>query len=255
MAQFPLITAHSGCMNTLDNTLESVETGLRLGADVVEEDIRVTRDGIAVLAHDDAWETVDGRECRISQLTYADLSELTIAARHGERIEPMRIIRLEDILPEVKASGRIVNLDLKTDDSLEPVAQLVRKYGLLEQAILSGCERDRALLAQRTHPELTKLLNTDTKLFMAMPYDDAMAQTCQDALDASCIGININHLLVRPELMSYAESLGLPVYVWTVNEEPLMRHFIQLGVRSMTTRNVLALVRLKRELQGEADQP
>lgn len=251
MAQFPLITAHSGCMDTLDNTLLSVETGLRLGADIVEEDIRVTRDGVAVLGHDDEWRTVDGRDVRISQMTYAEIGELAIAVEHKGKTETMRICRLEDILPTVRASGKMINLDLKTDDSIEPVAALVRKYGLSERAVLSGCERERALLVQQTYPELTKLLNTDTKLFLSLPYEEAMAQTCRDALEASCAGININHLLVRPELMDYAASQGLPVYVWTVNEESLMQRFADLGARSITTRNVEALVQLKRKLQEE----
>lgn len=252
MKPFPLITAHSGCMNTLDNTLLSVETGLRHGADVVEEDVRVTRDGVPVLAHDDEWRTTEGRNCRISQLTYAELSALTIAVEHNGKAETMRLCRLEDILPAVRDSGKTVNLDVKVDESIEPVASLVRKYGLHERAFLSGCERERALLAQRTHPELSKLLNADTNLFMSLPYEEAAAQTCRDALAASCGGININYRLVQPELIDYAASEGLPLYVWTVNDEHLMEQFVELGVRSITTRNVEALAQLKRKLREES---
>jgi glycerophosphoryl diester phosphodiesterase len=238
-------------MGTLDNTLLSVETGLTLGTDIVEEDVRVTKDGVPVLAHDDVWETVDGRSCSVSALTYAELSELTIAVQHGGRTETMRFCPLEPVLPLVKAAGKVVNLDLKVDDSIEPVADLVRRYGLGEQAILSGCERERALLAQRSHPELRKLLNVETNLFLTLPYEEAMARTCSDALAASCIGLNVNYRLVRQELMDYAAARELAVYVWTVNEPELMEQFVRLGVHSITARNVQALVQLKERLQRE----
>lgn len=248
MAQrFPLITAHSGCMNTLDNTRLSVETGLRLGADVIEEDVRVTRDGVPVLAHDDKWYTVDGRECFVSQMSYDQLSELTIEVGHQGRGEFMRFCPLEEILPLVRESGKVMNLDLKVDESIEQVAVLVKKYGMTEQTLLSGCQRERALKAQETHPELRKLLNVDANLFVTMTYEEALAQSCQDALTLSCCGLNLHYLLVRPELVDYTASLGLPLYVWTVDEKALMRQFVQMNVCSITTRNVQVLVDLKRE--------
>lgn len=250
MHRFPLITAHSGCMNTLDNTLLSVEAGLRFGADVVEEDVRVTKDGIPVLAHDDVWNTIDSGECRISQLTWEELSKLEIIVTHGERNESMRICRLEEMLPLIKASGKIVNLDLKVDESIEPVAALVKKHDLLEHVILSGCERDRALKAQQMHPELRKLLNADARLFLSMEYQNAIAQTCQDAVTASCFGININYRFVLPELLDYAAANNLPIFVWTVDDEIQMEQFVNMGVASITVRNVEALVRLKQSKRG-----
>ncbi|KRF43886.1 glycerophosphodiester phosphodiesterase [Paenibacillus sp. Soil787] len=249
--RFPLITAHCGSMNTIDHTLDSVQTGLRLGADVVEEDIRVTKDGIPVLAHDDEWVTVDGLKLSISQMSFEVLRELQYAVTHGEQRETIRICRLEDMLPLIKASGKVVNLDLKVDESIEPVAALVKQYGMLEQAFLSGCEIDRAMLAERLNPEMRKLLNTDHNLFKTLPYKDAMLKTCEDALTASCFGINIHYSIVSQELMDYTKSLGLPVYVWTVNEEDLMIQYADLGVASITTRNVTDLVELKQKMLGE----
>jgi glycerophosphoryl diester phosphodiesterase len=249
--RFPLITAHSGCMNTLDNTLQSVKTGLGLGADAVEEDIRVTKDGVPVLAHDDEWHSTAGRECRISQLTWEEIGELRFNAGREGRRGTMRICKLEEMLPLILSSGKIANLDLKADETIEPVAALVKKYDLQEQVILSGCERDRAMKAQRSHPELKKLLNADIRLYMTADYTDAAAQTCRDAAEASCFGININYRLVRPELLDQSAARGLPVFVWTVDEEDEMKRFADMGAASITARNVEALVRLKQQTMAQ----
>ncbi|SDN69690.1 glycerophosphoryl diester phosphodiesterase [Paenibacillus sp. yr247] len=248
--RFPLITAHSGSMNTLDHTLHSVQTGLGLGADVVEEDIRLTKDGILVLAHDDEWVTVDGLKMSISQTTFEELRELQFEVTHGEQLETLQICTLEEILPLIQASGKVLNLDLKVDESIGPVAALVGQYGMNEQVFLSGCEIDRAMLAQRSNPEMRKLLNTDINLFKTLSYRDAMLKTCEDALAASCFGINIHYSIVSQELLDFASSLGLPVYVWTVNEEELMCQYADLGVASITTRNVAALVQVKQKMLG-----
>ncbi|MCK9861026.1 glycerophosphodiester phosphodiesterase [Paenibacillus sp. ATY16] len=245
---FPLITAHAGSMNTEAHTLRSVQIGLELGADVVEEDIRVTRDGIPVLAHDEEWFTVERFNVNIADRSYAELTEWHAESEKGT-VPPL--LKLEDILPLVQASGKIVNLDLKVDAAIEPVAALVRKFGLSQQAFFSGCERERALLAQRLQPEMSKLLNTNVELFKTLPYREAMIQTCADAREASCTGVNIYHGILRQEFVEYAAGLGMPVYAWTVEDEELMRQYAEWGVRSITTRNVASLIRVKQAFRDQ----
>ncbi|QHW31152.1 glycerophosphodiester phosphodiesterase [Paenibacillus rhizovicinus] len=241
---FPLITAHAGSMNTAAHTLRSIRIGIELGADVVEEDIRVTRDGVPVLAHDDECLTVERLNVNIADMTYAELSELRFETERGETAG---ILRLEDMLPFVEASGVIVNLDLKVDAAIEPAAALVRKFGLSNQAFFSGCDPERALLAERLQPEMSKLLNTDVEPFKSLPYREAMIQTCEAARAASCFGINIYHGILQQEFVAYAGELGLPVYVWTVEEEALMNRYADWGVHSITSRNVAALMQVKQE--------
>lgn len=250
-AAFPLITAHSGCMDTLDNTLSSIETGIRLGADIIEEDVRVTRDGIAVLAHDDEWRTEDGRLIHISEMSMAELQELVLSVDYAGKSGTMTIARLDEMLARVQAAGITANLDLKTDDSVEAAAALIHHYKMADQVLLTGCGPARAMLVQQTHPELRKLLNVDTELFLTQEYTDAVRRTCEDAAAAACIGLNVPYQLVREELLEQAAARSLPVFVWTVNEETWMERFASMGVASITTRNVDALVRLKRSLTTE----
>ncbi len=140
-----------------------------------------------------------------------------------------------------------MNLDLKSDDCVEPVSRLVEKNGLLDQVFLSGCEAGRAHIVQQLNPRLRKLLNAEHLYFQTLPYSEAVKLNCEDALSAACIGINIHYSAVAPELLQSAAGHRLPVYVWTVHEETEMRRFLAAGVHSITTRNVEALVRLKRE--------
>ncbi|OZB95330.1 glycerophosphodiester phosphodiesterase [Paenibacillus sp. XY044] len=250
-AQFPLITAHSGCMDALDNTLSSIETGIRLGADIIEEDVRVTRDGVAVLAHDDEWQTEDGRLIHISEMSMEELQELVLKVNYAGKSGTMTIARLDEMLVRVRAAGITANLDLKADDSVAAAAALIHQYKMADQVLLSGCGPARAMLVQQTHPELKKLLNVDTDLFLTQDYTEAVRRTCEDAAAAACIGINVPYQLVRDELLEQAAANSLPVFVWTVNEESRMERFAHMGVASITTRNVDALVQLKSRMHAE----
>ncbi|WP_174704791.1 glycerophosphodiester phosphodiesterase [Paenibacillus physcomitrellae] len=232
-------------METLDNTLESVRRGIELGADVIEEDVRVTRDGVAVLAHDDLWPAVGGEQIRISQMDFAELRKLEVEVDHAGKKGIISFRTLEEMLEIIKPSGKIANLDLKTDEAINAAAAVVDKLGMLEQVFLSGCEVDRAREAEQRQPKLRKLLNADVKLFTSIPYEQAVSQTCQDALETSCFGINIYHEFITPALLERAQALELPVYAWTVNDTKLMELYADMGVASITARNVEALVGLR----------
>lgn len=232
-------------MNCPDNTLISAEIGIRLGADIVEEDIRVTRDGVAVLFHDDEVRLPDGTKYRLSHLTYPELREMHVIAPHSKGGETIRIADLKSLLSIVKSSGKMINCDLKTDESIEAAAALARKYNMRDQIFFTGCGVDRALLAERICPDMRKLLNADARLFLTLGYTEAVGRTVEDALAASCSGINIDYRFVRRGLIEAAGARNLPVYVWTVNDESEMQSFARMGVYSLTTRNVKAMVGLK----------
>ncbi|MDD9268048.1 glycerophosphodiester phosphodiesterase [Paenibacillus sp. GCM10023248] len=250
MEVFPKITAHTGCMGMPDNTRRSLEAGLRSGADILEEDLLLTADGVLVLSHDDLVRLADGTERLISQLSFAQLSELEVRAHGGVPGEMMKVLPLDAILPFCEAPGIAMNLDLKSDACVEPVAAWVEQHGLTQRVLLSGCELERALLVQQVNPQLRKLLNVDPAVFTAHGYMDAVRLICEDAVRAHCFGLNLNYSVVRPELIRFAAKYGLEVYVWTVNDEPLMKTFIAMGVHSITTRNVAALMGWKYKYQN-----
>jgi len=241
MNDFPLITAHTGCMGTPDNSAESAAMGIANGADIVEDDIRATRDGALVLSHDDDVTFADGSEGSVSGMTLAELN--------ARMDRPLQL--LEPVLKSVADAGRRMNLDIKADDSIEPLSALIDKLGFADRVFLTGCEFPRAIAVTKCNPRLRKLLNVDIRAFVSNPYPDAVSEICEQALSAGCFGLNLPYQIVKPSLLDAARAAGLEVYVWTVNEELQMKTFARMGVRSITTRNVDVLARLKRNWSRE----
>lgn len=246
--QFPFITAHSGCMNMPDNTLASAEIGLKLGADVFEDDVRITRDGILVLAHNDIVHLPDGTKYSISESYYRELCELSIIAAHGT--ETIRLATLESFLQFIKLTGKIANLDLKVDECITAVSDLVQKYGMMDQVIISGCEPDRAMKVQQVNPHLRKVVEPDNQLFSTLDYMKVVDYIIDVALTTNSYALNMDYRFVKSELMEAAKHNNLPVLVWTVNDEADMKRMIEMGVDTIATRNVKALVELKQRYKG-----
>lgn len=241
MNDFPLITAHTGCMGTPDNSAESARMGIAHGADIVEDDIRATRDGTLVLSHDDGVTFADGTEGSISGMTLAELN--------ARLDKPLQL--LEPVLKSVADAGRRMNLDVKADDSVGPLSDLIDKLGFFDRVFLTGCEFPRAIAVSAYNPRLRKLLNVDIRAFVGTPYRDAVSKMCEQSLGAGCFGLNLPYRIVQPSLLEAARDAGLEVYVWTLDEEPQMRTFAGMGVHSITTRKVDVLTRLKRNWSRE----
>ena len=72
-----ILAAHRGDkFNYPENTMPAFESAIRLGCDMIETDVRMTRDGVLVLIHDRSTLRTTGVERFVDELTYDELCEL-----------------------------------------------------------------------------------------------------------------------------------------------------------------------------------
>ncbi|MBI9102417.1 MAG: glycerophosphodiester phosphodiesterase [Spirochaetales bacterium] len=244
----PLITAHTGCNDTPHNTLESILSGAEWGADINEVDVRVTRDMVPVLWHDDFLKTKNGGEIRIEAVTYGEIAALEARKEILFPDDQVSIARLEDVFDAAREKRIYLNLDLKDDLCLEKVASMVKEWALEEMVVFSGCEKSRAIKLKKEHPEFQVLLNADDELMERedLSYMEKARILCSTAISASCCGLSVPYQFCRPELVEYADLRMLPVVIWTLPPDDRFEAFIDMGVYSITTLHVKELVELKR---------
>src|SRR6478735_4701655 len=106
-----------------ENTIDSLRSALRRGADAVEIDVRLTRDGVPVLLHDATLKRLWGHEVRLDRLTHAELTELT---RGG-------VPTLREALLAAGAHRVMVDLTDSTDGSVPRSVGVVRECGAGER--------------------------------------------------------------------------------------------------------------------------
>jgi glycerophosphoryl diester phosphodiesterase len=232
---FPLVAAHTGCDGTPYNTVESFMAGVRLGADIVEVDLRVARDGTVVLLHDDNPLL---REC-----TYEQLNEPDVRASIDPLYERRDIVKLTDVLPLARSCRVKLNLDIKTPEAIEPVVRLVKRHDAADDVYVTGCSDN----ITRRHRDLRVVYNTPTKLpaERQSEYGPFASQMCDIGREGSCYGLNMHRETCRPEIVELAREYGLAVWVYTVNEAEEMMRFVRCGVDAITTKRVAGLVGLR----------
>ncbi len=132
----PIVVAHRGChaaaptlglRSVPENSLAALDHCVAIGADVMETDVRMTRDGHLVMIHDATVDrTTDGRG-RVNDLTLAELKALRLRDDLGGTDAPLtdeHVVTLDEMLRA--AAGRIVlNLDIKDAVHTETIAAVV----------------------------------------------------------------------------------------------------------------------------------
>lgn len=134
-----------------ENTIRSFEKALKLGANVVEFDVRSTKEGLLVVAHDARVDrTTDGRGT-VAKMTYTQIRHLRVWGRNDRRYcdsechIPLLTEALEFFARSLPKNAAI-NIELKEADIAGIAVNLVQQYGLAEKTVLSAFD----------YPELEK---------------------------------------------------------------------------------------------------
>ncbi|MEK8126409.1 glycerophosphodiester phosphodiesterase [Paenibacillus filicis] len=239
-ANVPKIAAHTGCGQAPDNTVASFEEGIASGAAIVEVDIRLTKDRVAVLLHDDSP--------LLQQYSYEELNQLEQRVQLHPSYQDYELARLEDVLRLTGGDGVQLNLDMKSQDAIDPALQLVLSLGMADRVFVTGCSEGTA----KRYESIRVLYNAPITVdFSAESSYTQYARTvCQTALELGYYGLNLNASTCRQELVELAHASGLVVWVYTVNEAAAMEKLVRMGVDAITTREVQTLAGVL-QLAGE----
>lgn len=140
------VASHRGdWRNYADNSIEGIESCIRMGVDIVEIDVARTRDGHLVLMHDKTVNRTTNGKGRVDSLSLAEIKELNLKNGLG-RASSFKVPTLEEAM--LTAKGRIkVNLD-KADEYFDDVYGILLKTGTVEQAIIKSDKPYEQLKAQ-----------------------------------------------------------------------------------------------------------
>ncbi|MGW0934798.1 glycerophosphodiester phosphodiesterase [Streptomyces sp. NPDC002666] len=200
-----------------ENTLLSIRSALERGADAVEVDVRVTRDGVPVLLHDATLERLWGHDVRLDRLTHQELAELTEGA----------VPTLREALLVAGAHRLMVDLPGSTADSVRRTVGVVRECGAGERTYY--CAGPEAMLRVRAADPSAEIAMTWTTL---APPRAALLDAVRPRW------LNYRFGLVSRELTDRNHRDGLLVSAWTADTGRTMRRLIRQGVDSITTNRI-----------------
>jgi glycerophosphoryl diester phosphodiesterase len=154
----PLVLGHRGASaHAPENTLAAFRLALEQGADGIELDARLTRDGEVVVLHDGRVERVSNGQGPVADLTLAEVRRLDAGSRFGPAFAGERIPALAEVF-ETLGDRPVYDLEIKNFDAprngLErKVLALVRRYGLEKRVLISSFNPNSVRFFRRELPE------------------------------------------------------------------------------------------------------
>ncbi len=110
----PHLIGHRGVKGYApENTAVSLHMAADMGIKMVEFDVKLTKDGVPILFHDDDLMRVLGREDKIADLTWEELQEVDVGSHLSESFAGEKIPHLEDALCIVLDRGMYCNIEIK----------------------------------------------------------------------------------------------------------------------------------------------
>jgi glycerophosphoryl diester phosphodiesterase len=242
--------AHRGAMAYApQNTMKAFRLAAEIGADMIELDVHLTRDGVAVVNHDTSFKRAEvsmgtrsendvsaGTRSKNDHVPSGIIREMTAAEIRNVRFQGEPIPELEEVIQFCKESGTRINIEIKAPEAAAEVVRLVNKHDMRPRIMVSSFS-SRALKAVKASDKSfeTAYLTTPAHGPFAIPF----------ARRLGCAAVNPHKMQIGPLFVASAHRNGLKIFAWTVNDERTMRRFISLGVDGIITNKPDLLLRLR----------
>jgi glycerophosphoryl diester phosphodiesterase len=246
-AALPFVVAHRGASGERpEHTLAAYEMALQQGADGVECDVRLSRDGHLVCVHDRRVDRTSNGSGLVSEMTLEQLRTFDYGSWHdswrpGASQGDIGLLTLDALVRLVLDWRRPVKIFVETKHPVRygslvesKVLALLHRFGIASPA---SADRSRAVVMsfsaaavwriRRAAPMLPTVLLGDTSRYLG----GGAATT----VGATAVGPSIQTLRDHPELVDRAAAQGRATYCWTVDKFDDVEFCRQVGVGWIAT--------------------
>jgi glycerophosphoryl diester phosphodiesterase len=237
-----VVVGHRGAAgHAPENTFASFELALELGADAVELDVHLSRDGQIVVIHDGRLErTTDGGGL-VGEHTLAELRRLDAGSWFAPRFAGQRIPTLDEVLAWARDRTYLA-IEVKNG----PIFYEHIEMELVE-LLARHRMRERALIISFDHHALRRIRELDAGLLTGVVYACRPADPVALAGAAGAGVLEPHWSFVTPEDVAAAHAAGLRVTAWATSEPSVLHRLLQAGLDALTTDHPEVLVKLLSE--------
>ena len=229
-----LIFAHRGSsVREPENTLVSFQRAEQEGADGIELDVQMTKDGELVVIHDETVNRTTNGKGFVKDFTYAELTQLRIVDKKNKRIFPRsgeRIPTLSEVFRWLKTTNLLCNIELKNSVIFYPnleerVVQEVKDFGL----------EDRVVYSSFNHDSLAHMLRIDPHAETAVLYKEILHQPWKYVQSFGARGIHPSWKSLTQDVLLETIENGIAVRPYTVNRRLVMEQLFRLQCTAIFT--------------------
>ena len=235
-AEEPLIVAHRGASRDApENTIPAFQLAWEQGADAIEGDFHLSKDGEIVCFHDADTKRVAGTQLVVRQSTLAELKQLDVGATHGVAFNGTRIPTIAEVFATIP-QGKKIFIEVKCGAEIIPT--------LLNEIDQSGLTQEQIVVIS-FNKQVIQQLKIKAPQYKASwlcsfnkqetgEITPALATVLKTLKQIQADGLSSN-AAVPASVIEAVSQQGYEWHVWTINDLNTARRMQALGVLSITT--------------------
>ncbi|GAK61113.1 glycerophosphoryl diester phosphodiesterase family protein [Candidatus Vecturithrix granuli] len=206
-----------------ENTLASFQKGLEFGADMLELDIHMSKDGELIVMHDPRLERTTNGSGYIKDYTVKELKQFD-AAKKFEVYRGERIPTLQEVFDFAKERAtfaiEIKNCPILYPDIEKKLVRLIEKNDLVDNVIVIAFY----------HPSLKKIKEYNPEITTGILYAAGLVEPWSVAETVGADALHPEYDYTLADIIEAAHQRGYPVHPWTINSAEDMQRWIDYGV-------------------------
>ncbi|MGO1652341.1 glycerophosphodiester phosphodiesterase [Senegalia sp. (in: firmicutes)] len=227
----PIIYAHRGAKGYRpENTMAAFKLAMEMGADGIETDIHLSKDGYLVLIHDEKIDRTTTKKGYIKDMTLDQIKLLDAGSKFSEEFAGEEIPTLEELIILTKNTNIILNIEIKNNKMNYPrieekLVELIKKYKIEERVIISSFN----------HNTIYKIKELDENLKTGILYSRNIKRPIRFAKNIRANALHPKHKRVDFKLMIKAKLMGLEINTFTINNTKQMNKMFKYRVDGIIT--------------------
>jgi len=222
--RLPWVIAHRGASAVApENTMAAFRRAVAMGADCIETDLHLSRDGRLVIVHDNTLNRTTSGDGLVKNFTFAELRELDAGRWFAEEFAGEKLPGIEELLDLAGQADLSLYLEIKGGAG----------YGV-ERAVISALrgrkEAKATVVLCFDGSVLDRIHQLDRLLMTGLLFETGGEDMVREAVRVGARQIGPRGDCVTPELIEDAHRRGLKVVTWTINEPGQMRAMANAGV-------------------------
>jgi len=233
-----LLAAHrGGALLWPENSLLAFRNAVALGADFIEFDVHLSRDGEVMVIHDPTLDRTTSGQGAVRDRTVAELKALRLKDRAGV-VTGETVPTLDEVIAVASRAGRRMLLEIKLDAGRarypgieEKVLALLDRHRMAGSTVVMAFEPATWKRMRELRPDLAVCA-----LYSARMLGRTTLAAELETLRAAGVGFaGLEHTVVDTGALAQARQAGIQVGAWTVNDAAAMRRLIDAGVGVLIT--------------------
>ncbi|WP_057765688.1 glycerophosphodiester phosphodiesterase [Cytobacillus praedii] len=226
-----LIFAHRGYSQAYpENTMKAFKEAASAGADGIELDVQLTKDGELVVIHDEKVDRTTNGKGFVKDFTFKETRKLDASYKKKKLLQKEPIPALEEVLEWMTTNQIICNIELKNGvfpykGMEEKVLDLINTYNL----------KDRVILSSFNHYSIVYCYRLDQEIETAPLFSEGLYMPWVYAQSIGAKSIHPRHTAAPNELVRASEEYGIAVRPYTVNKEKDLQRFFAVGCSAVIT--------------------